>query len=150
MPSGVRAAAAPASGPDVQIDPADQPHLKAGLWQFLIGRDGGKPDATTLCLSGKATAMPHLPSCFTPLNLKRTFQGAYVMDATCATPDFTIVAHAVLTGDAGSKISSDEATTTTTPTGPTTRGTMHTDAHYVGPCALGQKPDDVGGPSGGG
>lgn len=144
-------AAAPASGPDVQISAAALPHYRAGLWRNVIDTGDGRPITLTNCLSGKATAMPHLPPCFKQFSVKRTFAGAYVIDSTCESSMFTMAAHTVLTGDFQTNVSSDGATTTTTKQAPPEVSKTHTQASYLGPCAPGQKPDDEQpAPSGGG
>jgi len=144
-------APAPASGPDAQISAADLPHFRSGLWRNVIDTGDGKPISIDNCLSGTASAMPHLPPCFKQFSVKRTSQGAYVIDSTCESSLFTMATHTVLTGDFQTNLSSDAALTTTTKgTAPEVSQT-HTQASYLGPCAPGQKPDDEQpGPSGGG
>jgi hypothetical protein len=145
------AGAAPTSGPDVQVNIADLPRFKGGLWRNVIDTGDGKPITIINCLSGKATAMPHLPPCFKQFSIKRTFQGAYVIDSTCESSMFTMVAHTVLTGDFETHVSSDAATTTTTRQAAPEVSQTHTRASYLGPCAPGQKPEDEQpAPSGGG
>lgn len=144
------APAAAAGGPDVQVALADMPRLKAGLWKSTIDTGDGKPGSLTSCVSGESPAVQHLPPCFKQLDIKRTFQGAYVVDSTCATPDFTMTSHAVMTGDFQSTMSSSATTTTTTPGTPPKIARTRMDSRYVGPCAPGQPPDDQTAPSGGG
>jgi hypothetical protein len=143
-------AAAPAGGPDVQINIADLPHYRGGLWRNVIDTGDGKPITITSCLSGKALAMPHLPPCFNQFSVKRTFQGAYVIDSTCESSMFTMVTHTVLTGDFQTNVSSDGATTTTTKQAAPEVSKLHTQASYLGPCAPGQTPEDEQGPPSGG
>jgi hypothetical protein len=144
-------AAAPAAAvPDVPVALADMPRLKAGLWKSTIDTGDGKPGSLTSCVSGKSPAVQHLPPCFKQLDIKRTFQGAYVVDSTCATPGFTMTSHAVMTGDFQSTMSSSATTTTTTPEAAPKITQTHMDSRYIGPCPPGQPPDDQTTPSGGG
>ena len=140
--SGGPAAGAPASGPDVEIAPADMPHQRAGLWKTVLDDGDGHPDTETTCLSGKAPAIPKMPAGCTQFSLKRTFLGAYVMDMSCTTADFSMTAHATVTGDLQSHMVGDSVMTMTTKTTPAKTIKMHTEATYLGPCPAGQTPDD--------
>jgi len=135
---------APASGPDVQITMADLPHPKAGLWQNTIDDGDGKPTTTTTCLSGKTPTMPKMPPGCSQFSIKRTFLGHLVMDMNCATPGFTMVMHSEASGDFQNNMSSDATMTMSTKqmAAPQT-SKMHSEAHYLGPCAPGQTPDDA-------
>ena len=138
----VASAGAPASGPDQVINFADLPHPKAGLWREVQDDGDGKPTTDTTCLSGKAPTMKMPKEC-SQFSIKHTFLGAYVMDMNCATPDFTMVSHANMSGDFQSKMSSDMTMTMASTAHPVAQTTkMHGDYSYVGPCAPGQKPDD--------
>jgi hypothetical protein len=140
--AGGAPAATPASGPDVQVDISSMPRQRAGLWKTVLDNGDGKPDTETMCMSGKAPALPKMPKGCNQLSLKRTFMGAYVMDMNCATPDYTMVMHAVVTGDLQTHMSGDSTMTMTMKQSPPRTMKMHTDATWVGPCAPGQKPDD--------
>ena len=137
------AAAAPTSGPDVQITLADLPHPKAGLWQNVIDDGDGKPDTITSCLSGKTPSMPKMPPGCSQFSIKRTFLGHLVMDMNCTTPQFSMVMHSEASGDFQTNMSSDATMTMSGKSVGTRTTKMHTEAHYVGPCAPGQKPDDA-------
>ena len=134
---------APASGPDVQINMADLPHPKAGLWQNKIDDGDGKPAVTTTCLSGKTPTMPKMPAGCSQPSIKRTFLGHMVMDMNCATPEFTMVMHSEASGDFQNNMSSDATMTMSMKQSPPRTSKMHTEAHYLGPCAPGQTPDDA-------
>ena len=133
---------APATGPDVPISLADLPRQKAGIWQTTLDDGDGKPATMTHCLSGKVPAMPKLPPGCSQMSIKRTILGAYVIDMSCTTPEYSMAMHSVVTGDFNSNVSSDGTMTTSTKQTAPTTSKMHTVAHYVGPCAPGQKPDD--------
>jgi hypothetical protein len=141
--SGGGPGASGASGPDVQINLADLPRPKAGLWQNVIDNGDGKPDTTTSCLSGKAPAMPKMPAGCSQFSIKRTFLGHVVMDMNCTTPQFTMVMHSEATGDFQSNMSSDATMTMSTPQMAAKTSKLHTEAHYLGPCPPGQAPDDM-------
>jgi hypothetical protein len=141
--AGAPAAGAPASGPDVEVNFADLPHQRAGLWKTVIDDGDGKPADMTSCVSGKLPAMPKMPAGCSQFTIKKTFLGAYVMDMNCATPDFTMVAHSVATGDFQSHMSADMTMTMSGKQMPSRTSKMHSEATYVGPCAPGQKFDDA-------
>jgi|HubBroStandDraft_6_1064221.scaffolds.fasta_scaffold1458967_1 hypothetical protein len=132
-----------ASGPDVQINLSDLPHPRGGLWQNTIDDGDGKPAVTTSCLSGRMPTMPKMPAGCSQLSIKRTFLGHIVMDMNCATPDFTMVMHSEATGDFQNNMSSDATMTMSSKQMPAKTTKMHTEAHYLGPCAPGQTPDDA-------
>jgi hypothetical protein len=140
--SGAAAAGAPASGPDVQIDIANMPHQRAGLWKTVLDDGDGKPDTSTTCMSGNVPAVPKMPDGCNQFSIKKTFLGAYVMDMSCTTTEFSMTAHAVVTGDVQSHLVGDSTMTMTTKGQPAKTMTMHTDATWIGACPPGQKPDD--------
>jgi hypothetical protein len=137
------AGGAATSGPDVQINMSDLPHPKAGMWQNVIDDGDGKPATMTSCLSGKTPTMPKMPAGCSQFSMKRTFLGHIVMDMNCTTPQFTMVMHSEATGDFQSNMSSDATMTMSEPNMPARTTKMHTEAHYVGPCAPGETPDDI-------
>jgi hypothetical protein len=139
---GAPGAGAPASGPDVAIGLTDMPRQRAGLWKNVIDDGDGKPDVETSCASGKISALPKMPAGCSQPRLKRTLLGAYVMDLNCATPKYTMVEHAVLTGDFQTHVSGDMTMTMSINQAPTQTIKTHNDATWLGPCAPGQKPDD--------
>ncbi len=134
--------AAPASGPDVQVDISSMPRQRGGLWKTVLDNGDGKPDTSTSCMSGKAPAIPKMPAGCSQASLKRTFLGAYVMDMSCSTPAYTAVMHATVSGDFQTHMTGDSTMTMTMAQQPPRTIKMHTDATWVGPCAPGQKPDD--------
>ena len=140
--SGAAAAGAPASGPDVQVDLANMPHQRAGLWKTVLDDGDGKPAVSTSCMSGNAPAVPKMPAECKQFSIKRTFLGAYVMDMNCTTTDYSMVVHAVMTGDVQTHMTGDTTMTMSTKQMPTRTMKMHTDATWVGACPPGQKPDD--------
>jgi Protein of unknown function (DUF3617) len=140
--SGAAAAGAPASGPDVEIDPANMPHQRAGLWKTVIDDGDGKPDTSTDCMSGNVPAVPKMPDGCAKFTLKKTFLGAYIMDMSCTTAEYSMTAHAVVTGDVESHLTGDTTMTMTPKEGPARTMKMHSDATWIGPCPPGQKPDD--------
>jgi hypothetical protein len=136
------AGAAPASGPDVQISVADLPRPRAGRWQNVIDNGDGKPETVTSCLSGKAPTLPRMPPGCTQFTIKRTFLGHFVMDMNCATPRFTVVMHSEATGDFQTNVSQNAVMTMSSPQMAPQTHKIHTEAHWMGPCAPGQKPED--------
>jgi hypothetical protein len=141
--AGGSPAAGGASGPDVQINMSDLPHPKAGMWQNVIDDGDGKPATMTSCLSGRTPTMPKMPAGCSQFSMRRTFLGHIVMDMNCTTPQFTMVMHSEATGDFQNNMSSDATMTMSGPNMPAKTTKMHTEAHYVGPCAPGQTPDDI-------
>jgi Protein of unknown function (DUF3617) len=139
---GAPGAAAPTSGPDVQVDPSSMPRQRGGLWKTVLDNGDGKPDTSTNCMSGKVPAIPKMPEGCKQLSVKRTFLGAYVMDMSCATPAYSAVMHAVVSGDFQTHMTGDSTMTMTMSQQPPRVMKMHTDATWVGPCAPGQKPID--------
>ncbi|HZZ87740.1 MAG TPA: DUF3617 family protein [Caulobacteraceae bacterium] len=135
------ATSAPAA--DVAVNMADLPHPRAGLWQNTIDDGDGKPATDTSCLSGKTPTMPKMPPGCSQFSIRRTILGHYVMDMNCTTPRFTMVMHSEASGDFQNSMSSDATMSMTVAGQPPQTHKMHTEAHYVGPCAPGQKPDDV-------
>ena len=125
----------PASGPDVQVDIANMPHQRAGLWKMVLDDGDGKPASSTSCLSGKAPAVPKMPAGCSQFTIKRTFLGAYVMDMSCTTPTFNMVSHAVATGDFQTHVSGDSVMTMSGKNMPARTIKMHNEATWVGPCA---------------
>jgi hypothetical protein len=142
--AGAPAGAAPTSGPDVEINMSDLPHPKAGLWQNTIDDGDGKPTNMTTCLSGKTPTMPKMPPGCSQFSIKRTFLGHIVMDMNCATPEFTMVMHSEAQGDFQNSMSSDATMTMSSKQMAPRTTKMHSEAHYLGPCAPGQKPEDEG------
>jgi hypothetical protein len=135
-------AAAPASGPDVPVGLANMPHQRAGLWKSVLDDGDGKPSESTSCRSGKIPAVPKMPAGCSQFNIKRTFLGAYVMDMSCSTADYTMVAHAVATGDFQTHLTGDSTMTMSTKQMGSRTMKMHTEETWLGPCAPGQTPDD--------
>jgi hypothetical protein len=109
----------------------------------VIDDGDGKPDTTTTCLSGKTPTMPKMPAGCSQFSIKRTFLGHIAMDMNCATPEFTMVMHSEATGDFQNNMSSDATMTMSTKQMAARTTKMHSEAHYLGPCAPGQTPDDA-------
>jgi hypothetical protein len=118
------------------------PRQKAGLWKTVLDDGDGKPDVSISCHSGKAPAVPKMPATCSQFSIKRTFLGAYVMDMNCGTADYTMVMHAVATGDFQSHVVSDSTMTMSSKQAPARTMKMHNEETWIGPCAPGQKPDD--------
>ena len=141
-PAGSGGAPAP-SGPDQVLNLSDLPHPRAGQWQETSDDGDGKPTTQTVCLSGAVPSVKIPPSC-SQYSLKRTILGAYVMDMTCAEPQFTLVSHTQMTGDFQSSMVGDMTMTITVPGQAPQTTKTHSDSRYLGPCAPGQTPDDAG------
>ena len=137
------AASAPSSGPDVAINLADLPRARAGLWQTTIDSGDGHPGSVTSCASGKAPAIGKGVKECNKVVLKRTVLGDVVMDMSCTTPAFTMTSHMVATGDFETHITSDTVMSMKGVKGPPTTSKVHTEAHWLGPCPPGQKPDEL-------
>jgi hypothetical protein len=146
---GSPAAGGATSGPDVDIQMADLPKPRAGLWKVTMDNGDGKPDTNTVCRSGKQPTMPKMPAGCSKFTIKRTFLGAYVMDMDCKTPDFSMTAHSTVTGDFQTHASGDSNMTMTMAGKPTQTIKMHTEETWVGPCAPGQAPIDADEKTGG-
>jgi hypothetical protein len=136
-------AQAPANGADVTVNMADLPRPRAGLWQKTLDDGDGKPVTDTSCLSGRTPTMPKMPPGCSQFSIKRTILGHYVMDMNCTTREVAMVMHSEAAGDFQNSMTSDATMTMTLAGQPPRTSKMHTEAHYVGPCAPGQKPDDA-------
>jgi hypothetical protein len=84
-----------------------------------------------------------MPEGCSPLTIKRTFLGGYVMDVSCKTAEYSMTSHSTLTGDFQSHVAADGVLTMQTKqmAAPQTTKT-HTEETWTGPCAPGQTPDD--------
>jgi hypothetical protein len=130
------AAAAPSSGPDTTIAESDLPHPKAGMWQVSSSVNGAPAHVSQSCYKGEPLRMNEhpVPGC-TGMQLKRTFTGDYVMDASCAQQGFNSTMHIVVHGDfLGGSYQSNGKVHIEMPGRPPLDMTTHSDAHWLGPC----------------
>jgi hypothetical protein len=129
-------AAAPTSGPDTVITAADLPHPKAGMWVVSSSTNGGPPHTSQSCYHGEPFKMNEhpVPGC-TGTVLKRTFLGAYVMDADCAEHGFESSMHMDVHGDwTGGAYTTNGSVHMVFPGRPPMDITTHSEAHWMGPC----------------
>lgn len=136
-------AAAPAKGPDVAIQAADMPRLKAGYWESTTTTNGAQAEIHKVCESGKPLAPP--PSmgkgCST-FSFKRTFLGGYVIDTDCADGPVAMKMHMTANGDFNSTYTTDGQVSIITQGKPASTFTTHSVSRWVGPCPAGATPDD--------
>ena len=149
-PPGQAAAptAQPGGGADVQLNFADLPKPRAGLWRTTIDNGQGHVVTDTHCLSGQQPNISREPNLGKPgspcsqFTIKKTFLGAIVVDANCSNGAFTMTSHAVATGDFSTNMSSDSQMTMAGPNLPSRTVKVHSEAHWLGPCPPGQSPSD--------
>jgi hypothetical protein len=123
------------SGPSIPstggaaVDVEALPHPKPGLWQWTSHWGGQK----RLCLSGQVlTALAARPGC--PVTRQvRLASGAFVVEARCQVGGRTRTS-ALAHGDYASAFALDTVID---------GASDHADYRYLGPCAPGQKPDDL-------
>ena len=123
----------PPEEPGAPVTSAALPHPKAGLWQWSSHAGGQK----RLCLSGQLLT-PLTPRFGCPTSRQiRTISGAYVVETRCESGQVSRT-WAKTTGDYNRAFSLDIAVNDS-------RGDIsdHADYRYLGPCAPGQRPDDV-------
>ena len=123
------------SGPDTSIGEADLPHPRAGMWQVTTTMNGVHEHTSTHCYKGEAFEMrdKRVPGC-TAWQFKRTFLGAYVVDAACAAHGMTSQYHAQVQGDfLGGHYTYDGKAHIQV--GERAMDfASHVDAHWLGPC----------------
>jgi len=141
--AGAPGAAAPASGPDVAIQAADMPRLKAGYWESTTTTNGAEAEVHKICESGKPlSAPPSMGKGCAALTFKRTFPGGFVIDANCADGPVAMKMHMTASGDFNSTYTTDSQVSMTMQGKPATNFTTHTVARWLGPCPAGATPDD--------
>ena len=137
------AAPAPASGPDVAINAADMPHLKAGYWEAVTTTNGQPGETHRFCSAGKPMAAPsQMGRGCSAFSFKRTFLGAYVIDADCAEGPVASKLHLTASGDFSSSYVTDSQASISMQGRPATTFTTHTVTRYVGACPAGAATDD--------
>ena len=132
----------PASGPDVAIQASDMPHAKAGYWEATTSTNGAAPEVHKYCASGKPISAPQIGRGCQSFSFKRTFLGAYVIDAACAEGPVATTFHMTVSGDFNSGYTSDGQASISTPGRPTSSFTTHSVARWIGPCPPGETPQD--------
>jgi hypothetical protein len=137
------AAQGPASGPDVAIQAADMPHPKAGLWETATTTNGSGPELHKFCESGKPVSLPaNMGQGCQSFSFKRTFLGAFVIDAACAEGPVATRMHMTISGDFNTSYTSDTQASILTQGHPASTFTTHAVSHWIGPCPAGMAPDD--------
>ena len=140
--SGAPAPAA-ATGPDVAIQAADMPHLKAGYWESTTTTNGAAAEVHKICESGKPlSAPPSMSKGCSTLTFKRTFLGGFAIDADCADGPVAMKMHMTASGDFNSTYTSDSQVSMTMQGKPATSFNTHSVARWIGPCPAGATPDD--------
>jgi len=134
---------APASGPDVAILAADMPHPKAGLWETATTTNGSGPELHKFCESGKPVSLPaNMGQGCQSFSFKRTFLGAFVIDAACAEGPVATKVHTTISGDLNTSYTDDTQASILTQGHPASTFTTHSVSHWIGPCPAGMSPDD--------
>ncbi len=134
---------APASGPDVAIQAADMPHPKAGLWETATTTNGSGPELHKFCESGKPVSLPaNMGQGCQSFSFKRTFLGAFVIDAACAEGPVATKVHTTISGDFNTSYTGDTQASIETQGHPASSFTTHAVSHWIGPCPAGMAPDD--------
>jgi hypothetical protein len=134
--SSAAPAAAPSSGPDTAITAADLPHPRAGLWAVSTSTNGEPAHTAQSCYHGEPFKMNEhpVPGC-TGMQLKRTFLGDYVMDASCSEHGIQTVMHMDVHGDfTGGSYTTNGSVHMVLPGRPPMDITSHSEAHWIGPC----------------
>jgi len=127
-------------GPDTTISVADLPHVRAGYWERVETTNGQRPRPPT-------SATPASPSTWfghkecSSFILKRTFLGAVVTDATCASGPVASTMHMSIGGDFNASYTSDGQMTITLQGKPPQNFTLHTVTRYLGACPAGNSTD---------
>jgi hypothetical protein len=138
--SAAAASATLATGPDVAINEADLPHPKLGMWVVTSSFNGRPPHVDHNCtkvdqsinLRKNLSRIGQVCSVFT---LKRTFLGAYVLDATCGARGVSSTIHDVIHGDfTGGSYTTDTTAHMTLAGRPPMDFTTHSEAKWLGPC----------------
>jgi hypothetical protein len=136
-------AAPAASGPDISINAADMPHLKAGYWEAVTTTNGQERETHRFCSAGKPMAPPaQMGRGCSTFSFKRTFLGAYVIDASCAEGPVASKLHMTASGDFDASYVTDGQASITMQGRPATTFTTHTQTRYLGPCPAGAAAED--------
>jgi hypothetical protein len=138
-PSAAPASAAPESGGDTVITAAQLPVPKAGYWETTTTSNGGAPEVSHTCQSGKPID-PKLGHSCANFTIKRTFTGAYVIDGACSENGVSSSMHITVQGDfLGGGYTSDGKGSVTVPNHGTMEFNTHSVSKYVGPCPAGSE-----------
>jgi hypothetical protein len=138
---GGNATAGGAGGPEITITAADLPHVKAGYWERVDTSNGQPPTTTHFCDTGAPIDLSSVTRNCGAFTLKRTFTGALVTDASCASGPVASTLHMTVSGDFNSSYTSDGQMTITMQGKPPQTFTTHAVARYLGACPAGQTAD---------
>jgi hypothetical protein len=137
------ASGAPTHGPDVAIQQGDMPRLKAGYWESTTTTNGAEAEVHKFCSSGKpVSAPPSMGRGCSTFTFKRSFLGAFVVDADCAEGPVASKMHMTANGDFNSTYTTDSQVSIMMQGRPASNFTTHSVARWVGPCPAGATPDD--------
>ena len=124
----------PAGGPDTVVSDADLPRLKAGQWAFTTADAGAAAQTRRICKNGESIKPQQLRRGCGTVVFKRTFQGAFVIDAACSADGISSTMTVTISGDFTSTYAAHTTGSLRIPgQGPVTFDTR-TEGHYVGPC----------------
>jgi hypothetical protein len=130
-----------AGGPDTTITLADLPHVKAGYWERVDSSNGQAPTTSHFCDTGKPIDLTSVTKNCSTFTIKRTFLGALVTDASCASGPVSSTMHMTISGDFNSSYTSDGQMTITMQGKPPQSFAMHAVTRYLGVCPPGQSAD---------
>ena len=133
-PAQAPAAAPAAAGPAGPITLADLPAPTAGLWQRVSIQDGGAPQTSTKCLTGKPIDPTEGGPPCSKITATRTAAGGFVFDGDCANNGVSAKMHMAGEGDFKTSFTTDAEMSMTGGGGPPVDLKNHSAWTYVGAC----------------
>jgi hypothetical protein len=134
------APAATASGAETVITADQLPVLKAGYWETTTTSNGGHPEVSHTCASGKPLDTRLFSHDCSQFTIKRNLTGGFVMDGACGHDGASSTMHVAVQGDfLGGGYTSDGKMTMTIPNHGTMSFVTHSVAKYLGPCPAGSE-----------
>jgi hypothetical protein len=133
--SGASGAASATPGPDVEVNEAQLPHPRAGLWK-AVNKDDASDQGTTFCVTDRPFNVGKLKAYCSKFVFHRTWTGGLVIDSVCGKGGVTSTMHGTATGDFQTGYSSDmQMSFTLKPGDPPHVSETHMDYRYVGACS---------------
>lgn len=157
------AAAAPSAANVASAVTGKAPKPKVGIWETTMTMNAGPAPmqvSSQMCIDAAMVSgddwvktqssgdgQAGRPDC--QVAVKTSLSG-YTTDSTCTTPQGKMITHAVATGDFQSAYTMDitsrmDPPPANLPAGMAAENTMKVQAHYLGPCAPGQKGGVIAG-----
>jgi hypothetical protein len=133
--------AASSGGPDTTISLTDLPVVKAGYWERVDTSNGQAPTTSHFCETGKPVDISPVTKNCSTFTIKRTFTGALVTDANCASGPVSTTMHMTVSGDFNASYTSDSQMTITMQGKPPQTFTLHAVSRYLGDCPANQTAD---------